>query len=125
MKNEELERESLLLEIQSRKEVLKKIENAYKRLKQQAEANYEKRKAKIKEHAQKKSAQRQQRVPTGHITLAAVVPAQKRPARIIPLLHYRGHGGSRQTKQRCRKNRADCKIIPKFNPHEKTPLPPD
>ena len=47
MKNEELERESLLLEIQSRKEVLKKIENAYKRLKQQAEANYEKRKAKI------------------------------------------------------------------------------
>ena len=35
MKNKEIERESLLLEIQSRKEVLKKIENAYKRLKHQ------------------------------------------------------------------------------------------
>ena len=36
----------LNLEIRARKEVLRKIENAYKRLKKQAEANYEKRKAK-------------------------------------------------------------------------------
>lgn len=44
---EKQEHEAILLEIQSRKEVLKKIENAYKRLKKQAEANYEKRKAKV------------------------------------------------------------------------------
>lgn len=44
---EEKERDDLNLEIQSRKEVLKKIENAFKRLKHQAEANYENRKAKI------------------------------------------------------------------------------
>ena len=44
---EKKERESTILEIQSRKEVLKKIDNAYKRLKQQAEAQYEKRKAKV------------------------------------------------------------------------------
>ncbi len=55
MKNEKQERESLLLEIQSRKEVLKKIENAYKRLKQQAEANYEKRKAKVQSVSEYKS----------------------------------------------------------------------
>ena len=44
---EKKERDAILLEIQSRKEVLKKIDNAYKRLKQQAEANYEKRKTKV------------------------------------------------------------------------------
>lgn len=44
---EKEERESTILEIQSRKVVLEKIENAYKRLKQQAEAQYEKRKAKV------------------------------------------------------------------------------
>lgn len=43
---EKKERESIILEIQSRKVVLEKIENAYKRLKKQAEAQYEKRKAK-------------------------------------------------------------------------------
>lgn len=57
MKNEKQERESLLLEIQSRKEVLKKIENAYKRLKHQAEVNFEKRKAKIKSASEYKSVE--------------------------------------------------------------------
>lgn len=44
---EKKERDAILLEIQSRKVVLEKIENAYKRLKRQAEAQYEKRKAKV------------------------------------------------------------------------------
>lgn len=44
---EKKEREPTILEIQSRKVVLEKIENAYKRLKKQAEAQYEKRKAKV------------------------------------------------------------------------------
>ncbi len=52
---EKKERDSLILEIQSRKEVLKKIENAYKRLKKQAEANYEKRKLKIQSASEYKS----------------------------------------------------------------------
>lgn len=52
---EKQEREAILLEIQSRKEVLKKIENAYKRLKKQAEANYEKRKAKVQAASEYKS----------------------------------------------------------------------
>lgn len=51
------EREDINLEIQSRKEVLKKIENAYKRLKHQAEANYEKRKAKIQSAREYKSVE--------------------------------------------------------------------
>lgn len=46
---EKKEREAILLEIQSRKVVLEKIENAYKRLKKQAEANYEKRKLKVQQ----------------------------------------------------------------------------
>lgn len=54
---EKKEREDLDLEIQSRKEVLKKIENAYKRLKHQAEANYEKRKAKIQSASEYKSVE--------------------------------------------------------------------
>lgn len=45
----------MILEIQSRKEVLKKIENAYQRLKKQAESNYEKRKAKIQAASEYKS----------------------------------------------------------------------
>lgn len=53
--NEKKERDTLILEIQSRKEVLKKIENAYKRLKKQAESNYEKRKAKIQAASEYKS----------------------------------------------------------------------
>ena len=52
---EKKERDALILEIQSRKEVLKKIENAYKRLKKQAEANYEKRKLKIQFASEYKS----------------------------------------------------------------------
>lgn len=44
---EKKERDAILLEIQSRKVVLEKIENAYKRLKKQAEAQYEKRKVKV------------------------------------------------------------------------------
>lgn len=44
---EKKERESTILEIQSRTVVLEKIENAYKRLKKQAEAQYEKRKEKV------------------------------------------------------------------------------
>lgn len=44
---EKKERDATVLEIQSRKEVLKKIENPYERLKRQAEANYEKRKQKV------------------------------------------------------------------------------
>lgn len=52
---EKQEHEAILLEIQSRKEVLKKIENAYKRLKKQAEANYEKRKAKVQAASEYKS----------------------------------------------------------------------
>lgn len=44
---EKKERDAIVLEIQSRKEVLKKIENPYERLKRQAEANYEKRKQKV------------------------------------------------------------------------------
>lgn len=44
---EKKEREATILEIQSRKVVLEKIENAYKRLKKQAEAQYEKRKVKV------------------------------------------------------------------------------
>ena len=44
---EKKEREAILLEIQSRKVVLEKIENAYKRLKKQAKVQYEKRKAKV------------------------------------------------------------------------------
>lgn len=44
---EKKEREAILLEIQSRRVVLEKIENAYKRLKKQAETQYEKRKAKV------------------------------------------------------------------------------
>lgn len=52
---EKQEREAILLEIQSRKEVLKKIENAYKRLKKQAEANYVKRKAKVQAASEYKS----------------------------------------------------------------------
>lgn len=52
---EKQEREAILLEIQSRKEVLKKIENAYKRLKKQAEANYEKRKEKAQAASEYKS----------------------------------------------------------------------
>lgn len=44
---EKKERDAILLEIQSRKVALEKIENAYKRLKKQAEAQYEKRKAKV------------------------------------------------------------------------------
>lgn len=51
------EREDINLEIRSRKEVLKKIENAYKRLKHQAEANYEKRKAKIQSASEYKSVE--------------------------------------------------------------------
>lgn len=46
---EKKEREAILLEIQSRKVVLEKIENAYIRLKKQAEANYEKRKLKAQQ----------------------------------------------------------------------------
>lgn len=41
------ERNAMILEIQSRKVVIEKIKNAYKRLKRQAEANYDKRKLKI------------------------------------------------------------------------------
>lgn len=41
------ERESVQLEIQARRVVLNKVENAFKRLKIQAEANYEKRKEKV------------------------------------------------------------------------------
>lgn len=52
---EKKERDALILEIQSRKEVLKKIEYAYKRLKKQAEANYEKRKLKIQSASEYKS----------------------------------------------------------------------
>lgn len=52
---EKQEREAFTLEIQSRKEVLKKIENAYKRLKQQAQANYEKRKLKVQSASEYKS----------------------------------------------------------------------
>ena len=52
---EKQEYEAILLEIQSRKEVLKKIENAYKRLKKQAEANYEKRKANVQAASEYKS----------------------------------------------------------------------
>ena len=44
---EKRERESTILEIKSRKVVLEKIENAYKRLKKQAEVQYEKRKVKV------------------------------------------------------------------------------
>lgn len=55
MDKEKQNRESLNLEIQSRKEVLKKINNAYKRLKQQAKANYEKRKAKVQTASEYKS----------------------------------------------------------------------
>ncbi len=46
---EKKEHEAILLEIQSRKVVLDKIENAFKRLKKQAEANYEKRKLKAQQ----------------------------------------------------------------------------
>lgn len=49
------ERDSLTLEIKARREVLRKIENAYKRLKRQAEANYEKRKQKIQSASEYKS----------------------------------------------------------------------
>ena len=49
------EREALTLEIRARKEVLRKIENAYKRLKKQAEANYEKRKEKAQAASEYKS----------------------------------------------------------------------
>ena len=44
---EKKERESTILEIRSRKVVLEKIENAYRRLKKQAEVQYEKRKSKV------------------------------------------------------------------------------
>lgn len=44
---EKKERDAILLEIQSRKVVLEKIENAYKRLKKQAETQYKKRKVKV------------------------------------------------------------------------------
>lgn len=49
------ERDALTLEIRARREVLRKIENAYKRLKKQAEANYEKRKAKVQSASEYKS----------------------------------------------------------------------
>ena len=49
------EREALTLEIRARKEVLRKIENAYNRLKKQAEANYEKRKEKAQAASEYKS----------------------------------------------------------------------
>lgn len=52
---EQQEREAFTLEIKSRKEVLKKIENAYKRLKQQAQANYENRKLKVQSASEFKS----------------------------------------------------------------------
>ena len=44
---EQQEREAIKLEIRARKEVLKKLENPLKRLRQQADANYEKRKTRI------------------------------------------------------------------------------
>ena len=44
---EKQERESVKLEIRARKEVLKKLDNPYKRLRQQADSNYEKRKARV------------------------------------------------------------------------------
>ena len=44
---EKTERSAIKLEIRARKEVLKKIENAYKRLRRQADANYQKRKARV------------------------------------------------------------------------------
>lgn len=40
-------RDAILLEIHSRKVVLEKIDNAYKRLKKQAEVQYDKRKTKV------------------------------------------------------------------------------
>ena len=44
---EQQEREAIKLEIRARKEVLKKLENPFKRLRQQADANYEKSKTRI------------------------------------------------------------------------------
>lgn len=44
---EKQKREAIRLEIKARKEVLKKLENPLKRLRQQADANYEKRKTRI------------------------------------------------------------------------------
>ena len=49
------ERNAMILEIQSRKVVIEKIKNAYKRLKRQAEANYDKRKLKIQSASEYKS----------------------------------------------------------------------
>lgn len=42
------ERASIKLEIEARKEVLKKVENAFKRLRKQADSNLEKRKEKVR-----------------------------------------------------------------------------
>lgn len=54
---EKKEREALNLEIRSRKAVLEKIENAYQRLKKQALANYEKRKAKVQQASEYKTVE--------------------------------------------------------------------
>lgn len=42
------ERASIKLEIEARKEVLKKVENAFKRLRKQADSNLEKRREKVR-----------------------------------------------------------------------------
>ena len=57
---EKQESESIRLEIQARKEVLRKIENAFKRLKRQAESNFEKRKTKVRNAREYKSVEEAQ-----------------------------------------------------------------
>lgn len=52
---EKQERKSIQLEIRARKEVLKKIETVFKRLRMQAEANLEKRKQKVRAAREYKS----------------------------------------------------------------------
>lgn len=54
---EKKERDAIVLEIQSRKEVLKKIENPYERLKHQAEANYKKRELKVQSASEYRSVE--------------------------------------------------------------------